>query len=189
MQDKHRLKRLKQLLKSDGREDEHGILPEIEEEWCSFHYLVQSAIHQVADACMVIIVSEICSQFCKTMLLARLFTQRNGIFFFFADDEILSSLHRFRPKILVASNGIPSYYEPYEYWHACDLSSEQNGDADALVVNDDDQELDNGIRKCTAVPFVSFSHFRMSEVTEKLATVVKEVDIWFVISVYQLTSS
>ncbi|KAL3531465.1 hypothetical protein ACH5RR_010787 [Cinchona calisaya] len=140
--DKHRLEHLKQLLNSYGTE-EHVMLPKIEEEWCSFHYLVQSAIHQVADTY----------------------------------DEIISSLHRFRPKFLVASNGLPSYYEPYEYWHTCYLNSHQNEDADPLAVNDDDQELDNRISKCTAVPFVSFSHFRTSEVAEKLAVVVKEMRV------------
>ncbi|XP_071921506.1 DExH-box ATP-dependent RNA helicase DExH8-like [Coffea arabica] len=141
--DNCRLERLKQLLKFDGTEDEHGMLPKIEEEWCSNHYLVQSAINQVADSY----------------------------------DEIVSSLHRFRPKCLVTSNGVPSYYEPREYWHTCYLPSEQNRGADALGVDDDELELHNGIQKCAAVPFVSFSHFRMSEVAEKLAAVVKEMRV------------
>lgn len=92
-------------------------------------------------------------------------------------DEIISSLHRFRPRCLVTSNGLPPYYEPHEYWHTCYLHCEQNGDAGTLGVDDDDLELHNGSRKCAAVPFVSFSHFRTSEVAEKLAAVVKEMRV------------
>ena len=84
----------------------------------------------------------------------------------FADDEIVSSLHRFRPKCLVTSNGVPSYYEPREYWHTCYLPSAHNRGSVALVVDDVVLEPHNGIQKCAAVPFVSFSHFRMSQVAE-----------------------
>ena len=58
VQDNCRLEKLKQLLKFDGTEDEHGMLPKIEEEWCSTHYLVQSAINQVSDSCMIIVLQE-----------------------------------------------------------------------------------------------------------------------------------
>ena len=52
MKDKHRLENLKQLLKIDEIKDRTLLLPKIEEEWCSFHNLLQSSLHHVSEICM-----------------------------------------------------------------------------------------------------------------------------------------
>lgn len=52
MKDKHRLENLKQLLKFDEIKDTTLLLPKIEEEWCSFHNLLQSSLHHVSEICM-----------------------------------------------------------------------------------------------------------------------------------------
>lgn len=55
LKDKHRLDRLKQILKIDEVDTTTLLLPKIEEEWCSFHNLVQSSLHQVSELCMFLL--------------------------------------------------------------------------------------------------------------------------------------
>lgn len=52
MKDKCRLEHLRQLFKLDNTKDREIVLPKIEEEWCLFHNLLQSALNQVAESCM-----------------------------------------------------------------------------------------------------------------------------------------
>lgn len=52
MKDKHRLEHLKQVLKFNEMKATTALLPKIEEEWCSFHNLVQSSLHLVSEICM-----------------------------------------------------------------------------------------------------------------------------------------
>lgn len=52
LKDKCRLERLKQILKVDNEENAQILDSKVEEEWCSFHYLVQPALHQVTETCM-----------------------------------------------------------------------------------------------------------------------------------------
>jgi hypothetical protein len=92
---------------------------------------------------------------------------------FFSDEDALSSVHRFRPKFLATSNGLPSYYDPYKFEHTCLLKCRPDGDTDAL--DDEHLELSNEIRKCVAVPFVASNHFQTNDVAENLATTIKEV--------------
>ncbi|PIM99659.1 RNA helicase [Handroanthus impetiginosus] len=92
-------------------------------------------------------------------------------------DEILSSLHRFRPKFLAISTSTPIHYHPYYYQHTCRLGCVENKDADSLAVEGDDLEHDTESRKCFAVPFVGPHDFHTEEVARKFADVVKEMRI------------
>ncbi|KAL2535291.1 Zinc finger CCCH domain-containing protein 31 [Forsythia ovata] len=140
--DKWRLERLKQILKVENKEDTQILLTKVEEEWCSFHYLVQPALHQVTESY----------------------------------DEILHSLHRIRPKFLVISDSLPSYYDPY-VWHTCHLECEQKGETDALAVEDEHLEVDSELRRCVAVPFVGCSDSQTDNMARNLALIVKEMRI------------
>ncbi|GFY98712.1 zinc finger (CCCH type) helicase family protein [Actinidia rufa] len=95
------------------------------------------------------------------------------------DEDILSSIHRFRPKFLSTSNGLPSYYESYDFQHACSLSFQhkQDADADALATDGDDLELLSETVECISVPFVPSNYFQSYEVAEKLATIIKEMRV------------
>lgn len=93
----------------------------------------------------------------------------------FADEDIMNSLHRFRPKFLVKSDGLPSYYEPYEFQHTCLLECEQNGYTNSLATEDELLGPFSETRKCVAAPFVDLNDFKMNEVAENMATVIKEV--------------
>lgn len=95
-----------------------------------------------------------------------------------ADDEILGSLHRYRPEFLVKSDGLPSYYDANNFQHTCHLMSDQNENAGALVINKR-LEQDPGIRKCIAVPFLGQNDFLENKVAKSLASVVKEVLLFF----------
>lgn len=90
-------------------------------------------------------------------------------------DEILSSLHRFRPKCLVNFDKVPLFRGPYEFWHKCSDNWEQIGDVDALVVHDKDFEVDIRKGKCLSLPFVSSNHIQVTKMANKLAEIVKEM--------------
>lgn len=168
MKDKYRLERLLLLLKHDITDETQTLLPKIEEEWCSVHNLVLSALRQVA---------EICKVFCLLkfiiIIVDLVFLYMEHIFL--ADDEILGSLHRYRPEFLVKSDGLPSYYYANNFQHTCDLMSDQYEDAAGALVINKLLEQDPGIRKCTAVPFLGQNDFLENEVAKSLAAVVKEV--------------
>ncbi|XP_011079666.1 DExH-box ATP-dependent RNA helicase DExH8 isoform X1 [Sesamum indicum] len=92
-------------------------------------------------------------------------------------DEILNSLHRFRPKFLAISRSVPIHYDPYDFWHTCYLECVQKKDADALAVGDEDLEHGNESRKCVAVPFVGPFDFHTDEVARKFSAIIKEMRI------------
>lgn len=52
LKDKQRVEQLKQLLQFNGVKATPLTYPKIEEEWCSFHYLVQSSLKHVSEICM-----------------------------------------------------------------------------------------------------------------------------------------
>lgn len=52
LQDKYRLEHLKQVLKTNNVYPAAQLVPKLEEEWCSFHNLSQSSLHQVSETCM-----------------------------------------------------------------------------------------------------------------------------------------
>lgn len=93
----------------------------------------------------------------------------------FSDEDILNSLHRFRPKFLCISRGLPTYYDPYEYDHKCLLKCQQPEDADAFVADNNSLETACETRKCIAVPFVASNQFQSNNVAENLANVIREV--------------
>lgn len=98
----------------------------------------------------------------------------------FADDDILNSLHRFRPKFLGISNSMPIHYDPYYFQHTCHLNCKESKEAGALALEDEDLEHENESRKCVAVPFVGPYDFHADEVARKFASIVKEViHLWF----------
>lgn len=141
--DKHRLDRLKQLLKYDEvKKATEILLPKIEEEWCFFHNLVQSSLNHVSEI----------------------------------HDDILTSIHRFRPKCLVTSPGLPSYYDPYEFEHTCLLKCQHKEEEPEISTQD---EPASEARKCCSVPFVPLSNFQNNDVAEELATVIKEIRIQY----------
>lgn len=84
-------------------------------------------------------------------------------------------MHRFRPNFLPASNGIPTYYSPYEFGHTCLLECQQQGKIDALSSSDEQLEQSYETRKCVAVPFVASGHFQTNDVAENLVNTIKEV--------------
>lgn len=133
--DKLRLKRLKQHLNFDETKVS-------EEEWCSFHNLVQPSLHHVAEIY----------------------------------EEVLNSIHRFRPQFLSESDGLPSYYEPYEFQHTCLLTCQQDGDTDELATDNEDLELSE-TTKCISAPFVPSNYFKSCEVAERFAIVIKEIRV------------
>ncbi|XP_009799464.1 DExH-box ATP-dependent RNA helicase DExH8 isoform X1 [Nicotiana sylvestris] len=90
-------------------------------------------------------------------------------------DEVLDSLHRYRPQFLATSGGIPSYYNPNEYQHKCHLDCDQYLDDGALDM--DYQLLEQGgeIRKCISIPFLGHNESLAHKVAQNLASVVKEM--------------
>ncbi|GMH20442.1 hypothetical protein Nepgr_022283 [Nepenthes gracilis] len=137
--DKIRLEDLKCLLDVDGAKASQTLLPKTEEEWCFFHNLIQSSLHQISEIY----------------------------------DDILSSLHQYRPKFLATSAGLPLYYDPYEFRHTCLLQCQPSEEALDVAEADKHDE----IRKCLGMPFVSSGDFQTRRVAEKFADVVKEIRV------------
>ncbi|CAL2281207.1 unnamed protein product [Prunus armeniaca] len=93
-------------------------------------------------------------------------------------EDILDSVHRYRPKFLSTSNGLPSYYDPYEFEHICLPTCQQpNEDTDALTTDDKHLEPSSETMKCVAVPFVAPNNFQNNDVAKKLATIIKQIRV------------
>ncbi|KAK8570233.1 hypothetical protein V6N13_002928 [Hibiscus sabdariffa] len=148
--DKHRLEHLKRVLEFEEMEPATLLLPKLEEEWCSFHHLLQSSLHHVSEMY----------------------------------EDILNSMHRFRPYFLPASNGIPTYYHPYEFAHTCLLECQQQGEIDAPSSTDEQLEESSELRKCVAVPFVASDHFRTNDVANNLVNTIKEIRVQYAEDTY-----
>ncbi|RZC94123.1 hypothetical protein C5167_016818 [Papaver somniferum] len=146
--DKHRVERLKHLLKFDEPNTTEILFPKLEEEWCSFHNLLQPSLHQVSEICM--------------------------------DDDIVNSMHRFRPKFMAKANGLPSYYNPYEFEHTCSLGYLQYRDEDVDSKKEDEHinlNLDIEEKTCLTLPYVAPNDFKANFVADKFATVLKEMRV------------
>ncbi|KAK6940982.1 Helicase, C-terminal, partial [Dillenia turbinata] len=139
--DKHRLGRLKKLWKSDEIKSYENSLPEIEEEWCSLHNLVQSSLHNVSEIY----------------------------------EDALNAVHRFRPKFLATSGGLPSYFDPYDFDHTCLVECQQKEDLHLYSLIDEQLGQTTETRKCVAVPFVASGHFQSNKVAASFAAVIKEL--------------
>ncbi|KAL6505026.1 hypothetical protein OROGR_024843 [Orobanche gracilis] len=92
-------------------------------------------------------------------------------------DDILDTLHRFRPKSLVISNGAPSHYKPYEFQHTCHLQCMLGHEDDALALEDEGVEDDDESRECVALPFVAPCDFQKDEISTMFASIAKEMRI------------
>lgn len=144
--DKQRLDHLQQVLKFDETKVTASLLPKIEEEWCSLHYLVQSSLHHVSELY----------------------------------EDILNAVHKFRPKFLGTSNGLPTYYDPYEFEHTCLLNCDPPRDMDPLAADNEHIGPFFEAKKCVAVPFVAPNQFQSNNVAEKLASLIKEIRVQYV---------
>ncbi|XP_052170018.1 DExH-box ATP-dependent RNA helicase DExH8 isoform X2 [Diospyros lotus] len=144
--DKFRLEGLKQLLHFDDIKAPELLLHNTEEQWCSFHNLLQPSLQHVAEIY----------------------------------EDILNSVHRFRPDFLATSDGLPLFYEPFVPQHACLLTCQQNGDIDSLTADNEHLELLGEMRKCISAPFVPSNIYQLNVVAENLATIMKEIRIEYI---------
>uniref|UniRef100_A0A2P2J473 RNA helicase n=2 Tax=Rhizophora mucronata TaxID=61149 RepID=A0A2P2J473_RHIMU len=141
--DKIRLENLIQHSKFDEMKAAALSLPKVEEEWCSFHNLVQSSLHHVSEIY----------------------------------EDILGSVHCFRPQFLGECDGLPSCYDPYEFVHTCYVTSLPNGDVGIVAADDEQPTPSNETRKCLSFPFVNSSHPQTINVAEMLLKTVKEIRV------------
>ncbi|THF95789.1 hypothetical protein TEA_020807 [Camellia sinensis var. sinensis] len=194
--DKLCLDLLKQLLHFDEMKAAQVLVPE--EEWCSFHNLVQPSLNHVAEIYEDILNSDkLCLDRLKQLLhfdemkAAQVLVPEEEWCSFHnlvqpslnhvaeIYEDILNSVHRFRPKFLATADGLPLYYEPYEFQHTCLLTCQLSGNTDTMAADDEHSELPNETRKCNSVPFVPSSYFLSHEVAENLATIIKEVRVQY----------
>uniref|UniRef100_A0A803NQS1 RNA helicase n=1 Tax=Cannabis sativa TaxID=3483 RepID=A0A803NQS1_CANSA len=88
-------------------------------------------------------------------------------------EDVLSSVHQFRPKFLGSSEGLPCYYDPNDFDHSCLLMScHPKVDSDALEVDDE-----NSTKKCFAIPFVNSNNFKRIDVAKEFAAIIKEIKV------------
>lgn len=94
-------------------------------------------------------------------------------------EEILKSVHRFRPVFLAASDGLPSYYHPYEFQHTC-LLCQEYGEIEALAADEEHPEQYSKTMKCVDIPFVAPNHFHANDVAVRFSDIVKEIRTQYV---------
>ncbi|XP_058762358.1 DExH-box ATP-dependent RNA helicase DExH8-like [Vicia villosa] len=138
--DKYRLEHLKDVLKSDNVHANTQHMPKLEEDWCSFHNLYLSSLHQVSEIY----------------------------------NDILNTIHRFRPKFLSSFRGPIPDYDPYEFRHICLLQNQPDGHSDVVSVDEEGFEPSSETTKCVAVPYVTLNHLNSYEVAKMFAVIVKE---------------
>lgn len=73
------------------------------------------------------------------------------------------------------SDGLPSYYDPYEFEHTCLVKCQTKEDLDALEVSDHHLEPSHETKKCIASPFVASDDFHKNDVAKTFAGIIKEV--------------
>lgn len=137
--DKFRVEHLKKLLGVSEATTNRVLLSKFEEEWCSFHNLVQPSLNQISEIY----------------------------------DEILSTLHLYRPRFLASYSASPSYYEPYEFTHTCLQHYEQSIEAIAFAEDHEHSKM----KKCISTPFVTSHDFQIRTVAQKFADIVKEIRV------------
>ncbi|KAI3783173.1 hypothetical protein L2E82_13237 [Cichorium intybus] len=89
-------------------------------------------------------------------------------------ESVLNSVHRYRPKFLATSNGLPPY-TPYEFKHMCLVTVEQNEDSDTLAIEDDISNPIYETKKCLTLPYVDAYGFNKKGVSFTLANSIKEI--------------
>lgn len=79
-------------------------------------------------------------------------------------------IHRYRPKF-IGANRLPSYLEPSEYVHLCNIKGN--------LEEDDDHHLHHPIteRSCISTPFVTSTDFQSTVIAERLKNFIKEVKL------------
>ncbi|CAI0469713.1 unnamed protein product [Linum tenue] len=92
-------------------------------------------------------------------------------------EDIMTSLHRFRPKFLSQCDGLPVYYEPHQYVHTCHPQCEPRRDAVFATAEDEHQEEFCEMEKCTGAPYVASDQFKTIEVARNFSNIVKEVRV------------
>ncbi|KAI3800938.1 hypothetical protein L1987_29038 [Smallanthus sonchifolius] len=93
-------------------------------------------------------------------------------------ENVLNSMHRYRPNFLATSNGLPAYYEPYEFQHTCLLTVEHDDDSDSLAIDDGSNSFYE-TKKCVSLPFVDANGFNKNEIAFRLANSIKEIRICY----------
>ncbi|CAN1197989.1 DExH-box ATP-dependent RNA helicase DExH8 [Linum perenne] len=90
-------------------------------------------------------------------------------------EDIMSSLHRFRPEFLNLSDGLPAYYEPYEYNHICCLLSQPPKDSFVTTAENDQQQ---GLTQlCFGTPFVGSDEFKTIDIARKFSSIIEEIKL------------
>jgi hypothetical protein len=94
--------------------------------------------------------------------------------FFWTDDDVMSTLHRFRPSFLMEINR-PRYLQPAEFHHSC-LHHEvlKPEDMNPLLLEAENSQLDSQT-KCAATPYVSPTDFDATLTVVALKALITEV--------------
>lgn len=83
-------------------------------------------------------------------------------------EDIIHTLHQFRPRFLGMCDILRSSYAPTQFQHSCVLKCLENGD---------DQSSES--RTCVSLPYVASSYSRTNQVAGKLADVIKQMKVLY----------
>ncbi|KAJ8898592.1 hypothetical protein K2173_004205 [Erythroxylum novogranatense] len=90
-------------------------------------------------------------------------------------EDILNSVHLFRPEFLGRCDGLPSYYDPCEFLHTCQLICQPNEKMGIVAEDDENTEPSIETIKCLAVPFVNSGHFGKIDLAKKFTKIITEI--------------
>lgn len=94
--------------------------------------------------------------------------------FFSTDDDVMCTLHRFRPSFLVEIDP-PKYLQPSEFHHVClHHNVLEPEDMNSLSLESENSHLGSQ-RKCAATPYVSATDFGVTLTVVVLKALIKEV--------------
>ncbi|XP_038905398.1 DExH-box ATP-dependent RNA helicase DExH8 isoform X2 [Benincasa hispida] len=83
-------------------------------------------------------------------------------------EDIIHTLHQFRPRFLGMCDILRSSYAPTQFQHSCVLKCLENGD---------DQSSES--RTCVSLPYVASSYSRTNQVAGKLVDVIKQMKVLY----------
>ncbi|XP_010545017.1 PREDICTED: DExH-box ATP-dependent RNA helicase DExH8 [Tarenaya hassleriana] len=90
-------------------------------------------------------------------------------------EDMISSLHRFRPDFLSYSDAVPTYYKSYNFDHECYLECQLCEDTYLDAGDEENVEAPHGTKKCLSFPFVDPNAFETNAVARTMTSVVKEI--------------
>ncbi|XP_037404418.1 zinc finger CCCH domain-containing protein 4-like isoform X2 [Triticum dicoccoides] len=131
-------------------------------------YLTNVSKNQESNACEILKVEQ---EWCRLHnLVLKALNNISKIY-----DDIMSTLHRFRPQFLLEINP-PKYLQTSEFHHECrDTELPEPDHMTSLPLETDNSHLDS--QRCAAIPYISATDFGATDIVNTLMKVTEKMKI------------